>query len=108
MLILNKYNQSAVEKELQLEPYRNTEYIPAKQITFNITKNYLVPRHILLTEKEKQDVFNLYNTNTLDTFPILKQNDPVAKYYGMKRGDLCKIIRSCPTSGISIVYRGVA
>ena len=107
LLILNKYNQSAIDKELQLDIYKNVEFFTVKQMTFNITKNYLVPKHILLTEEEKQEVFKKYKTTTLDTFPIISKNDPIARYYKMHPGNLCKIIRSCPTSGISIAYRGV-
>lgn len=108
IFILNKYNKSAIDKELIQDNYKNIEYIPSKQMTFNITKNYLVPRHILLSDKEKKEVFVQYKTNSLDSFPIIKRNDPIVKYYGMKPGDLCKIIRSSPTAGISVVYRGVA
>jgi DNA-directed RNA polymerase I, II, and III subunit RPABC1 len=107
LLILNKYNKTAIDKELINIYYSNVEYMPAQIMTFNITDNYLVPKHILLTPDEKQKVLDQYNTDTLDSFPILKKDDAQAKYYGMKTGDLCKIIRSCPTAGVSIYYRGV-
>jgi DNA-directed RNA polymerase I, II, and III subunit RPABC1 len=105
LLILDKYNQSAIDKELHI--YKNVEFFQRKQMVFNITKNYLVPKHILLTEEEKQEVFKIYKTDSINIFPIISKNDPLARYYNMQVGNLCKIIRSCPTSGISIAYRGV-
>jgi len=105
--IINKYNTSAVEKEISNSIYKNVEYFSNRQMTFNITKNYLVPKHILLTDEEKQEVLTKYKSKTIDVFPIIFKTDPIAKYYRMKPGDLCKIIRSCPTAGVSVVYRGV-
>jgi len=107
ILVLNKYNNSAVEKEISNPLYINVEYFSNRQLTFNITKNYLVPEHILLTDEEKNDVLKKYKSDTIEIFPIIFKTDPIAKYYRMKPGDLCKIIRACPTAGISVVYRGV-
>jgi len=107
LFIVNKHNHSAVEKEISNPLYNNVEYFTNKQMTFNITKNYLVPKHELLNTEEKAEILRKYKSKTIDIFPIMFKTDPIARYYRMKDGDLCKITRPCPTSGISVVYRGV-
>ena len=67
----------------------------------------MVPKHILLNEEEKQEVYNKYNMKNNDHFQQILVTDPVAKYYAMRVGDLCKIIRSSPSSGVGISYRAV-
>lgn len=107
ILVLNKYNNSAVEKEISNPLYNNVEYFTNIQLTFNITKNYLQPAFKLLTGEEKDEILTKYKSKTTDIFPIMSKTDPIAKYYRMKPGDLCKITRSCPTAGVSVIYRAI-
>ena len=46
-----------------------------------------------------------YITETDNIFQVIYKTDPMARYYNLKRGDMIKIIRPCPTSGVSIAYR---
>ena len=71
---------------------------------FNITHHELVPKHIILSEDEAKEVVEKYNT-TKNKFPKISKVDPVAKYYGMKPDQICKIIRKSPEVGESIYYR---
>ena len=41
----------------------------------------------------------------MNQFPLLLKSDPMAKFYGVKNGNLCKIIRQSETSGQYISYR---
>ena len=107
LIIIKDKIASAVNNELSKDIYYNTEIFTHNQLIFNITKNYLVPKHILLTEDEKQEVYKKYNMKNNDKFQQILVSDPIAKYYAMKVGDLCKIIRSSPSSGIGISYRAV-
>ena len=66
----------------------------------------IVPRHIILTEEESKKVLEDYQS-TKSQLPKLLSTDPVAKYYGMKSGDICRIIRHSPMTGESIYYRMV-
>ena len=105
IIVLNKINNTTFDKEIRTIKYKNVEYFMSNRLKFNITKNNLVPKHILLTEKEKLEIFKKYKANNGTVFQKILLTDPVARYYGMKSGDLCKIIRPTPTSGISIGYR---
>ncbi|BFI73463.1 DNA-directed RNA polymerase subunit H (EC 2.7.7.6) [Nanoarchaeota archaeon] len=72
----------------------------------DITKHYLVPKHELLSEEEKQELLKKYNIRLSD-LPRIKISDPAIKNLGAKPGDIVKIIRNSPTAGESVYYRVV-
>jgi DNA-directed RNA polymerase I, II, and III subunit RPABC1 len=63
---------------------------------YNITKNRLVPSHILCTPKEKKAVLKLYATDS-KSIPQIKTTDPVVRHFGGRKGQLFKIIRQSDT-----------
>jgi len=78
-------------------------WINSLQIT--ITDHEFVPQHRVLDTIEKQSLVEKFNIQNLSQLPIILQNEPVAKYYGMRKGDVCEIIRPSETSGEYTVYR---
>lgn len=76
-----------------------------KNLQFNITKHSFVPEHELLTEEETTDLIKNYNLTSKNQLPFILKKDPVAMYYGMKNGDICKIKRKSETSGFYNCYR---
>lgn len=62
------------------------------------------PRYELLTPTEMLLVKKEYNITDYTTKKILK-NDPVTRYFGLKKGDIIRIIRGSPVSGETIDYR---
>ena len=81
------------------------QYFWINSLTLNITKHEKVPKHIILNNSEKEDLVKKCQINSLDKLQYIKKTDPVAKYYGMKEGDICKIIRSSESAGLYINYR---
>jgi DNA-directed RNA polymerase subunit H len=73
----------------------------------NILEHELVPKHIVLSEKEKENVMRMYGIKKLSQFPKILRSDPVIKTLKAKPGDLIKIIRKSDTAGESIYYRVV-
>ena len=71
---------------------------------FNITHHELVPKHIILTKEEENELLEKYNT-TRGKLPKLSKSDPIAKYYGMKSDQICKILRKSPEVGEYVYYR---
>lgn len=76
------------------------------RLQFNITKHVLVPKHEVIRGKENIDkVLTMYKLKNKSQLPIILKTDPIAKYYGMKNGDLVKITRTSETAGEYIMYR---
>jgi len=70
-----------------------------------ITHN-LVPKHVKLSEKEKQELLELYNIDPKQLPKILKK-DAALKGLEVKPGDIIKILRDSRTAKQAIFYRAV-
>lgn len=93
-----------IAKELLNDEFKLYEVFLTKMLMFNITHHELVPKHIVLTEEEAKKVLDYFDSMK-SQLPKLLPTDPVAKYYGMKSGTICKIIRNSQMTGESIYYR---
>jgi DNA-directed RNA polymerase subunit H len=71
-----------------------------------IKKHILMPDHIKISEKEKQELFEKYNIS-LKELPKIKKDDPAITSLNVKTGDVIKIIRKSPTATETVFYRGV-
>jgi DNA-directed RNA polymerase I, II, and III subunit RPABC1 len=100
-IIVNKLSPKAMKQILE---FKNTEIFTLDELLIVIIDHNIVPQHILLTEDEKNKYFSVFNHHPRDMKKMLI-NDPVARFYGAKVGDLFKIIRSSITSGKEIDYR---
>jgi DNA-directed RNA polymerase I, II, and III subunit RPABC1 len=104
ILLLKEKENSAVSKELCKDIYKNVEIFLKKNMIFNVTKHIYVPKHIILTKEEEAELLEKYNT-TKGKLPKISKTDPIAKYYGMKNDQVCKIIRRSPEVGEYVYYR---
>ena len=84
----------------------NDEIFLYTEVIFNRTKHRLVPKHVLLTEAEKKDLLLTYDCKDTQ-LPRMVTTDFVCRYFGAKPGDMFKIDRPSPSSGIYITYRVV-
>lgn len=70
----------------------------------DILKHQLVPRHEILSPKEKKEVLESLGV-TDKKIPRIKSDDPVVKAIEAKKGDMLRISRDSPTAGSSVYYR---
>ena len=87
---------------------KNVEIFWYKSLTFNVSKHSLVPKHELISNMRKEELKKIYFLDRIEKLPTILKEDPVAKYYGMQNGDVCKITRENPNVGTSIMYRVVS
>lgn len=76
-----------------------------KHTQFNILEHIMVPKHIKLSDKEKEAVKEKYNIINDNEFPEISRFDPVANILFLKPGELCEIKRYNKTSIENIFYR---
>lgn len=80
------------------------ETFQENDLIVNITHHELVPRHIKLSKDEKKELLDRYRLKE-SQLPRVQREDPVARYLGLKRGEVVKIIRRSETSGRYASYR---
>ena len=73
---------------------------------FKIDKHTLIPKHVKLSEKEKQKILEQYNIS-LKELPRIPKTDAAIVPLNAKPGDVIKIIRESPTAKESFFYRVV-
>jgi DNA-directed RNA polymerase I, II, and III subunit RPABC1 len=104
ILLLREKENSTVTKELEKKQYENVEIFLKKNMIFNITHHVYVPKHIVLNETESEEIVSKFNTPKIK-FPKILKTDPVARYFALKSGMMCKILRKSPEVGESVSYR---
>jgi len=79
---------------------------------FSVMSHQMVPTHILLGEKEEQEVLVKYKA-TKDCLPKIRRSDPCVQSLEVKAGEeirqgrVIKIIRKSETAGVYVTYRVV-
>ena len=99
-----KLTQQAKQKIEEINTQIRVETFTVGELVVNISRHELVPKHILLNPEEKNELLKRYNIKQ-SQLPKIFTHDPVAKYLGLKRGDVVKIIRVSETAGKYITYR---
>jgi len=81
------------------------QFFQLKQLMFNPTKHVFVPEHIKLTDEEANEIMQKYMIRSRLQMPVILHNDIIAKWLGLKQGDIVKIKRYNENSGVSYYYR---
>ena len=85
--------------------HSNFELFHTNKFFLNVTKHSIVPQHIMMTEKERKNIFEIKNMG-LSTCPKILSDDPVNLYYNGQPGTVYKIIRESKGIYFRVVVNG--
>ena len=80
------------------------EHFRDAELLVDVTEHRLVPAHALLSPEDRQALLDRYKLRA-EQLPRIERTDPVARYYGLKVGDVVKIVRPSETAGRYVTYR---
>ena len=95
------------ENAREAQPMRSKKTVDIftlDELQFNITTHEWVPTHIVLSKHEKETVCRRYRARE-DQMPGLSARDPVARYYGLRRGQMVFVLRNSETACTAEYYR---
>lgn len=86
------------QQKINIEVWRESDLL------VDITEHELVPTHEVLDDHAKRELLKRYRLKP-GQLPRIQNKDPVARYYGMEKGQVAKITRNSETAGRYITYR---
>lgn len=104
-IAIAKDSNIKIEKQLETEATQ-IEIIEFDRLQINIADHDIFSQHIVLTKEEGLKMRQEFNAQKKD-MPYMKSTDAAAKYYGMKPGDIARIIRPSVLTAETIAYRYV-
>jgi len=110
----NEVDQAIVVVKDAITAFAKQVFIDAKPLVIECFKenelyvdklsHVLVPKHEIISEDEKKELLKIYKAKETQ-LPKILSSDPIAKYFGGRKGQVFKITRSSESSGDYIYYR---
>jgi len=91
--------------ELLQKHNRTFQYFHVKNLLYDPTKHKLVPKHVKLTSEEVLEMMEKYILQNKSQLPYILQDDAIARWIGLRPGDVVRIERYNNNSGLSYYYR---
>lgn len=77
----------------------------ARELMYNPSKHFLVPKHEKMSDSDVQHLMEELQLKNKTQLPFIQKSDKMARWLGLKPGDVVKITRYSETSGEYFYYR---
>lgn len=104
-ILIHQYALSSGARRELIQDGRRIEAMQEKNLLFNPTHHFSVPKIHVLGDQERETVMSKHHTTSSKALPRLDPNDPVCRYYGVRKGDIVGFERVCETAGTYMSYR---
>lgn len=81
------------------------ETFSLQRLQYNVSRHALVPPHERLSDGAVQELLATYMLPDKRALPSIQSSDPVAKYLGLRPGDVVKVTRPSASAGTTTFYR---
>ncbi|KAL9270875.1 DNA-directed RNA polymerase V subunit 5A-like protein [Drosera capensis] len=105
ILVLQSHITNQAQKAVELFSMK-VEIFQITDLLVNITKHVLKPKHRVLTEQEKKKLLKKYSLEEKQ-LPKMSHKDAIAKYYGLEKGQVVKVMYSGEITQSHVTYRCV-
>lgn len=95
---------ASMVRELETKSGITLTTFHADTLLYDIWEHAAVPKHTLLTNDERESLLATFKC-TEDQLPRMMREDPMARYMGLRVGDVVRIERPSVTVGMDIYYR---
>ena len=109
IVITPKPLSSGAKKDIAGLVSYNIQTFLEEEMAYDPTEHMFVPEHIPLSDEEQRE-FLTGNDISFDQLPIIRTNDIIVRYYGLRQGQIMKIIRTNMYDTMTsreVVYRAV-
>jgi DNA-directed RNA polymerase subunit H (RpoH/RPB5) len=107
ILVFQKEPSAQARQELDAVAQDCTfEVFQLKELMFIVVDHYLVPKHIPLTEEKAKEELKKRGLDRRN-LPVLRSHDPIARYYGLKSGNVVAILVESTINGVFLKFRQV-
>lgn len=103
-ILIYKNGITSFAKNALNELEKPIECFSYNELTYNVTKHKIVPKHVMMTSDQKKEFLKKFRVNEVN-LPLIPSFDPVVRYYNAKPGTLFEITRPSNTSVFSLYYR---
>ena len=104
IVVSGQLTSQAKQKINETDTVLQLQCFNISELMVNITKHSYVPKHVLLSEEDKNTLLKRYRIKE-NQLPKILTTDPIAKYLGLRKGNVVKIIRDSETAGKYVTYR---
>ncbi|GAB2210104.1 hypothetical protein Droror1_Dr00015358 [Drosera rotundifolia] len=105
ILVLQSHITNQAQKAVELFSMK-VEIFQITDLLVNITKHVLKPKHRVLSEPEKKKLLKKYSLEEKQ-LPKMSHKDAIAKYYGLEKGKVVKVMYSGEITQSHVTYRCV-